>query len=123
MPTLDQLPEKEKTELINRIRSELLRLHIPGNVRGFDYLTHALLEVVPNPRQIMLITKNLYPYIARVFGVSCASVERANRTAISICWKSRGREVLDQMACHHLAERPTAAEFIVIVADYIRRTR
>lgn len=123
MPTLNQSPEKEKFELENRIRSELRHLHIPGYVHGFRYLTYMLLEVVPDPSRLTLITKNLYPDAGNTFGVSTGSVERDIRTAISICWRSKGRETLAQMACHHLDERPTATEFIDIVADYIRRTR
>lgn len=123
MPTLKQPPEKEATELANRIKEELRRLYIPGHVHGFQYLTYMLLDVIPNPSRLDLITKNLYPDTGNAFGVSAGSVERAIRTAIAICWRSKGRETLDQMACHPLDERPTATEFIDIVADYIRRTR
>lgn len=120
MPTLNQ--SAEKAELANRVKSELRRLHIPGTVRGFNYLLHILLEVIPDPSQLILVTKSLYPSTARAFGVTSSSVERSIRTAISICWRSRGREVLDQMALHPLSDRPTAMQFIDIVSDHIRRT-
>lgn len=120
MPTLNQSPGK--AELTNRIKIELRRLHIPGNIHGFNYLTFMLLDVIPNPGRLILITKNLYPDTARAFGVSWFHVERSVRTAVSISWNRGGRETLDQMACHHLDERPTTAQFLDIVADYIRRT-
>lgn len=122
MPTLNQSAGKEKIELADRIKSELRRLHIPGTVLGFNYLLYILLEVVPDPGRLTLITKNLYPRTARTFGVTSSSVERDIRTAISICWKSGGRDVLDQMALHHLSSRPTAMQFIDIVSDHMRRT-
>ena len=121
-PTLNQSPEKEKAELADRVKSDLRRLHIPGTVRGFNYLLYILLEVVPNPSQLTLVTESLYPSTARAFGVTSSSVERAIRTAVSICWRCGGREVLEQMALHHLSGRPTAMQFIDIVSDHIRRT-
>ena len=120
MPILNQSPGK--ADLTNRIKIELRRLRIPGSIRGFDYLIYILLEVIPDPGRLMLTTKSLYPDTARAFGVSWSRVERSVRTAVSISWDRGGRETLDQMACHHLDERPTATQFIDIVADYIRRT-
>lgn len=120
MPTLSQpLPEKELT---SRITMELRRLCIPGHVRGFTYLISILLAVIPDPSRLALVTKSLYPDVARTCGVTCSSVERALRTAISISWLNGGREVLEEMACHCLKKRPTTTEFLDIVADYIRHT-
>lgn len=123
MPSMLQAaPDKESGKLTNRIKEELRRLCLPGHLRGYHYLVYMLLQVIPDPGRIMLITKNLYPDTGRHFGISAAGVERSIRTSVSKCWNSEGRNVLEQMACRRLTKYPTSCEFIDIVADYIRRT-
>ena len=78
--------------------------------------------VVPDPKWLDLITKQLYPETSSKFGVSKGSVERAARTAISICWGGPGRSAFMQMAYHNLDKRPSVSEFLDIIADHIRRT-
>lgn len=116
------LAEERNLHLTTRINEVLRRLGITGNLRGFYYLVLAIEETVPNPFRIQMITKDLYVDIARYYRVSPASVERAVRTAVNICWSRGKKETLDQMACCHLTERPSPASFIDILADYIRRT-
>lgn len=111
---------REQSELSNRIGQELRRLRILTHLRGYYYLTYILLQVVPDPGWLILVTKNLYPETGRAFGVSPGRVERTVRTAVSRCWEHGGRDVLNQMADCHLVKRPTNTEFIGIVADYIR---
>lgn len=111
-----------QAELARRISEELHRLGIRNTLHGYNYLAYMLMQVVPDPKQLDLITKNLYPKAGNNFGVSKESIERAARTAISTCWKGPGRYVLIQMAYHSLDNRPTVSEFLDIVADYIRRT-
>jgi len=113
---------KRNLRMTSRISMELRRLRITGKLHGFYYLVYALEEVVPNPTRLQLVTKDLFVEIARCYAVSSGSVERAIRTAIDICWRYGGREVLDMMACHHLIKRPSATAFIDLLADYIRRT-
>ena len=109
--------------LADRISAELRRMHIFSHLRGYYYLIHLLMQVVPWPGRPFAVTKQLYPDAGRSFGVSPASVERAVRTSIAACWNRGGRDVLDQMAGTCLDKCPTSAQFIGIVADYIRRTR
>lgn len=123
MPALSQvLSAWEQQELAGRIRRELRRLGILGHLRGYYYLTYMLIQVVPDPAQLELVTKHLYPETGESFGVSAASVERAARTSVAICWKGTGRNLLDQMADRRLDRRPTISEFLDIVADHIRRS-
>ena len=114
--------KERNTHLMNRINEDLRRLGIAGNLRGFYYLVLAIEETIPNPFRIQLITKDLYVDIARYYQVTPASVERAVRVAVNICWVRGERETLDQIACRHLTERPSPAQFIDLLADYIRRT-
>lgn len=112
----------EHSQLSDRIRAELRHVHVPAHLRGYYYLTHILLQVIPNTGAPLSMTKNLYPDAGRTFGVSAPSVERAVRTSISTCWNSEGRGALEQMAGYPLPQRPASSQFIYIMADYIRRT-
>lgn len=116
------LLNQEQSKLSSRIGQELRRLHILTHLHGYYYLTYILLQVVPEPDQLVLITKNLYPETGRAFSVPSSRVERTIRTAVASSWAHGGRETLDQMADCHLTDRPTNTGFIGIVADYIRRT-
>lgn len=113
--------QDDKT-LTFRVHQELRRLCIGGNLRGFYYLAYAVELTAQDPLRVQLITKNLYPDIARRYGASPGGVERAIRTAISVCWDRGGKGALNQMACYHLIQRPSSSEFIDILSDYIRRT-
>ena len=114
--------QMDQAELAQRVSGELRRLGIGSTLRGYNYLAYMLMQVVPDQKQLDLITKNLYPRTSNNFGTSKGSVERAARTAVSVCWSGPGRSALTQMACHELGKRPTVSEFLDIVADYIRRT-
>lgn len=114
--------EMSQAELARRVSEALRSLGIGNTLHGYKYLAYMLMQVVPDPKQLDLITKSLYPRTGSNFGVSKESIERAARTAINTCWKGPGRYMLIQMAYYNLDNRPTVSEFLDIVADYIRRT-
>lgn len=114
------IAEQDKL-LSQRIQQSLRRLSIGGNLRGFYYLAYAVELTVLDPFRVQFITKGLYPAIARRYSVSISSVERAIRTALNISWNRGGKEALNQMTGRHLIERLSAAEFIDLFADYIRK--
>lgn len=105
-----------------RIAFELRRLRISGHLLGSGYLAYMLGLVVPDPGQLNLITKNLYPETGRHYGATLASVERNVRHAVHSGWEKGGGGVLEEMADAPLERCPTVSEFLHIVADYIRRT-
>lgn len=107
--------------LSNLINRTLIDLHILPHLNGYKYLSYNIEQVVINPLRIAGVTKDLYRETARLHGTTWQAVERADRTAINVCWDRGGRERLDEMVGHHLVERPWAIEFIALVADYIRR--
>lgn len=119
MSTSSYLPDPA---LSARIALELRRLHIPAHLRGSSYLAYMLGRAVPNPDQLHLITKNLYPDTGRHYGATIASVERGVRNAVHSGWEKGGHGVLEEMADVSLDRCPTVSEFLHIVSDYIRRT-
>lgn len=105
--------------LSHRIQQILRRLCIGGNLRGFYYLAYAIELTIKDPFVVQYVTKTLYPVIARRYGVSPSSVERAMRTALNSSWRQDGKKALNQMLGRHLIERPSTAEFVDMLADYI----
>lgn len=100
----------------------LYKLGVRPNLGGYRYLTYGIQLVEEKPERLQYVTKELYPEIARQYNTNWMSVERAIRTAITSCWKRGNRELLDEMVGYRLEDKPTASEFIAIVAEYIRMT-
>ena len=114
-PKLEELPET----ILNQARDALVLLRIPRSLKGFRYLTIAVVLVVLVPERLELITKEIYPEVARRCGTKSSRVERCMRKAIGHFWESGNREALDQMSGYHLDKRPTNTEFIDLVSIYI----
>lgn len=60
----------------------------PKNI-GFHYLRQALILTVPNPSALDLITKSLYPELAKHFNTKAFDVERTMRFAIGEWFKEK----------------------------------
>lgn len=77
-------------------------------------------QVVNSGESIQLITKRLYPETAKHFGVKPHSVEHALRTLIGTCWAHGDRDALNEIAGRVLTHAPSNAEFIYMIAAYIK---
>lgn len=110
-------PTENALELV--VEQVLRSLRINGRLKGMQYLIYAITETVRDPARTKLITKDLYPKIARLYGSTASRVERDIRSAIRISWVY-AQEELEQVAGYHLLKRPTNGEFIDFVAFYIR---
>lgn len=108
---------------MQRMIYELLGgLGMTCNCKGFYYLAYALELVVDNPDRLLLITKWLYPDVARRFKTTPACVERNIRTVIKIAWR-RNPGGLEEIAQCSLLEIPTTSRFLSILLFYIRSKR
>lgn len=113
------LPDKQGRIPITADR--LLRsIGASGQYTGFDYAVYMIEQVVDSQESIRLITKRLYPETARHFGVKPHSVEHALRTLISACWPHGDRDALNEIAGRPLIQAPSNAEFIDMMAAYIK---
>lgn len=55
-------------------------------IKGFRYLRHAIALVIQEPHIVQKPTKDLYPKVARKFGVAPGNAERAIRYAVETAW-------------------------------------
>lgn len=91
-----------------------------GGLSGFDYAVYMIGRVASGQSSVRLITKRLYPETAKFFRVKPKSVERALGTLSLHCWNHGDREALWEIAGRRLENAPTNADFIDMLAAYIK---
>ena len=89
----------------------LCRLGATANYRGFSYTAYAVLLCVQQQDRLLLVTKWLYPDVAKRYGTNWKAVERNIRTVITVVWE-QNRAMLEGLARRPLLQRPCAAQFL-----------
>lgn len=107
-----------------RISNMLKALGITCNLSGYDYIKMAVEKILENPnKKRSLITKIIYPEIAKYYNSNPPSVERSIRHAIEQAWKSGNIEMLDTIFSHSIdvnKTRATNTKFLFSVAEYLK---
>ncbi len=96
------------------IRSLLRRLGITENYAGFPCTVRAVQLSLEDPARLQLITKRIYPDVARHCRTTPQRVERNIRTVSATAWK-KNRPQLLELAGFPLARRPNNASFLAIL--------
>ena len=104
---LDNLPVE--------IYDALYQLGLTANYTGFFHIAYAVHLAVQSPQRLRLVTKWLYPDVAAYYNTTPAAVERNIRLAVNIAWRCNPG-LLSALAGYQLEEKPTAAQFIAILA-------
>ena len=94
----------------------LCRLGATANYRGFSYTAYAVLLCVQQQDRLLLVTKWLYPDVAKRYGTNWKAVERNIRTVITVVWE-QNRAMLEGLARRPLLQRPCAAQFRSILSN------
>ena len=71
----------------------------------------------------MLITKVLYPEIAKKYATTASRVERAIRHAIEVAWNRGNIDAIDDIFGYTISAskaKPTNSEFIAMISDKLR---
>lgn len=89
---------------------------------GYRYLIRALELIREDPERLELVTKRIYPDVARTFAAKPSNVDGALRTAVRVCWQ-RGDWALTGRTDPR-EPPPTVREFLIRLArmDQARRT-
>lgn len=109
-------PPDQRALITNLLRS----LCVPTKRMGYGFLREAVMLKIQDPRQPLM--KELYPAVGNLFNATLNQVERDIRGAIEAAWAHR-----DAPSWHQLfppksdgtISRPTNAEFISRLADYV----
>lgn len=111
-------PHMDTTEY--RIKTIVYQLGLVPHRKSTIYLIDALLFYIQNPDSNNMITKVLYPEVAKKSGVSGLSVEKNIRSAISKI-QSNPTFMFHQIFTHGMDERITNSEFLYMIAEFISR--
>ena len=100
----------------------LYRLGVTANYTGFFHTAEAVAMCVERPDRLLMVTKCLYPDVAKRYETNWKAVERNIRTVIAIVW-DKNRVLLEQLACGPLDEKPKTAQFLAILSASVLRDR
>lgn len=112
------MPHKDIPEL-PEIYDLLYQLGVTGNYMGFFQTAHAVYLATRQPERLVLVTKWLYPEVAKHYGTTWMCVERNIRSVACIAWSSH-RANLEQLARQTLPHRPTASAFLAMLTMYFK---
>lgn len=116
-------PSNEEIEqkLLNvKLSTMLMSVGIPANAQGYQYLRSAIILAFQHPDYMKLITKQLYPIVAKQFNTTSSRVERSIRHAIEIAWNRGKINKINNVIGIELFgkyEKPTNGELIALFAD------
>ena len=105
-------------ELLTEIYELLYFLGLRAIRTYFFHTSFAVFLAVKNRERLLLVTKWLYPDVARHYGTNWNAVERNIRTAITAVWREN-REGLSELAGYTLRKKPTPTQFITILVNAI----
>lgn len=92
----------------------LLQLGITPNYKGYHQMLTALEIVEANPEALTMVTKWLYPAVAKRHQTNWKQVERNLRIAVRTAWGTN-RDFLQKLSPLPVKKRPTVSQFISIL--------
>lgn len=93
----------------------LYRLGVTKNYKGFFQTAYAVELCREEPDRLVLVTKLVYPEVAKQAGTSWMAVERNIRTVGGVIWR-KNRPLLNELAHVSLSEQPCPAQLLSILA-------
>lgn len=106
------------------VSTYLHKMGMPAHLKGFRYARESILLSIREPDLLNALTKELYPRVAKIFGVNAAQVERSLRTAIEHTWDGGNQSMLQsyfRFSVSASKNKPCNGQFIAILAEDIRR--
>ncbi len=100
---------------MNELGNMLRMLGVTANYKCYSQTIFATSLAAQQPDSLLLVTKRLYPVVAREHQTTWQAVERNIRLAADKAWHCNPG-LLSSLAGYPLAEKPTAAQFIAILA-------
>lgn len=80
----------------------------------------ALELAITDQKNLLYMSKSIFPVIAARYGTTYSCIERNIRTAINACWNSPNREKLLTMSPYPLQKAPSVTAFIDILYWYLK---
>lgn len=97
-----------------------IELGIKRTYKGYFFLIAALELAITDQKNLLYMSKSIFPVIAARYGITYSCIERNIRTAINACWNSPNREKLLAMSPYPLVKAPSVTAFIDILYWYLK---
>lgn len=94
----------------------LYSLGVTANYTGFFHMAYAVSLCVEQPDRLLLVTKWLYPEVAKQYNTNWKAVERNIRTVSCIIWQEN-RSLLEELAHRRLEHKPRNAQILAILVS------
>lgn len=94
----------------------LYRLGVTANYTGFFHTACAVRLCAEQPERLLLVSKWLYPAVAKLYDTNWKAVERNIRTVSYVIWRNN-RPLLEQLARRPLLEKPRNAQLLAILVS------
>ena len=110
-------------DLESQVTKIIHQIGVPAHIKGYQYLSTAIILTVNDSDIINSVTKILYPTVAKKYQTTTSRVERAIRHAIEVAWDRGDVEVLNSYFGYTIQNnrgKPTNSEFIAMIADNLR---
>ena len=98
----------------------LYRLGLTANYRGFFYISYAIALCIEKEERLLLVTKWLYPEVAKRYGTNWKAVERGIRTGSGVMW-SENRPLLEKITGRPLDGQLKAAQLLAILTTEVKK--
>ena len=99
------------------VRHVLRKAGLRSTYSGYNYLASAVALVLKDQEfYLKNVTSNLYRIVGEQYGV----VEAVIRTMINSYWNQNSNKILSPLLGYPVFDKPTASEFISMLADYIQ---
>lgn len=115
--------KKNSYDLEYRVSETLHTMGVPAHIKGYSLLRQGIIMVINDPEVITLVTKRLYPELAKANKTTASRVERAIRHAIEVAWDRGNVEVMNDYFGYTISNmrgKPTNSEFIAMISDRLR---
>lgn len=107
-------------EIEERAAELLNRLGVTANYRGYYYVSGAIELCAEKEERLLLITKWLYPEVAKRYQTNWKAVEQSMRTAGGIMWREN-QLFLEGLACRKLEKQPRTAQMLSILVAAVKK--
>lgn len=109
--------ERQDNFDIRPMHELLVRLGVTANYMGFQQCTYAVCLCVQNPDRLSMVTKWLYPDVAKHFCTTSGAVERNLRYVVKQAWE-RNPAFLREISKWPVFKKPTVSQFLALLVYY-----
>lgn len=114
---------KKNVEIEELVTDLLYEIGIPKHLKGYHCLREAVVITIEDPTYLDMITKRLYPDVAKKLKTTGSRVERAIRHAIEVAWNCGNLKELKKYLGFTVSPekgKPSNSEFVALLVDYIQ---